>query len=623
MYHLGLNLLLHAILKTLMDRNSIIGLSLIFVILITFAYVNQPNEDEVRAAQRQRDSLAYVQIREDSVARLTAVNAQQQDTLTSIIDTAVAHSRFGVFANFSTGTESFTTIENDEVKVLISNKGGRVYSAELKKQKRSDGSPLILFDGSANEFSYSFATTDAKAISTSELYFTPEKSSDGKILSMKVQLNENQYIEQKYSLTENQNMVAYHLNLVGMEKIIAPNTNYLDLSWKSNIPQQEMSYEAESRTTTAFYRFVDDEPDKISESKDEKVDLKTPVQWISFKQQYFNTTLIADKPFDNGNVEGKIDESKRTIKELSASLSIPYNHNASESFGMKFYFGPNHYKSLAALNMELERIVPMGWGIFRWVNTYIVINVFYFLNQYVSSFGIIILLLTLLIKTVLLPLVYRSYLSAAKMRILKPELDEIKSKYGDDMQKVQQENMKMYRKAGVNPLGGCIPVVLQLPILIAMFQFFPSAFELRQQAFLWSNDLSTYDSIFNLPFSIPGYGDHVSLFAILMTASSIVYTVYNNQMTGVTGQMKWISYFMPLIFLFVLNGYAAGLNYYYFLSNLVTIGQQLAIRRFVDDKALHAQIQENKKKPETKSKLQTSLENMAKKRGVDLNKNKR
>ena len=232
-------------------------------------------------------------------------------------------------------------------------------------------------------------------------------------------------------------------------------------------------------------------------------------------------------------------------------------------------------------------------------------------------------MLTLIVKTVLFPLVYRSYLSAAKMRILKPELDEIKAKFGDDMQKVQQENMKMYRKAGVNPLGGCVPVLLQMPILIAMFQFFPSAFELRQQAFLWSSDLSTYDSILQLPFMIPGYGNHVSLFAILMTASSIFYTVYNNQMTGVTGQMKWISYFMPLIFLFMLNSYAAGLNYYYFLSNLVTIAQQLGIRRFVDDKALHEQIQESKKKPVTKSKFQSRLEDIAKKRGVDLNQGKK
>lgn len=604
-----------------MDRNSIIGLSLIFVILVTFAYFNRPSEDEMRAAQRQRDSLAMVQLREDSAARTIVIKNEQMDSLKAHADSAALQGSFGNFAAFAAGTEQFTTLENENLKVTLTNKGGRIYSVELKNQKRSDGSPLLLFDGKANEFGYAFATSDAKAINTADLFFTPVKSADGKSLSMQVKLGEGHYIEQLYQLTDNPNMVAYHINMVGMDKLVAPTSTYLDLTWRTEIPQQEYSYDAEARATTVYYRYADDEPASLKETEDVKEDLKTPVQWVSFKQQYFNNTLIADKPFDNGTVESKKDESKRTIKTLSASLSVPFTHQPSESFGMKFYFGPNHYKTLSKLDIELERIVPMGWGIFRWVNTYIVINIFYFLNQFISSYGLIILLLTLIIKTVLFPLVYRSYLSAAKMRILKPELDEIKEKYGDDMQRVQQENMKMYRKAGVNPLGGCVPVLLQLPILIAMFQFFPSAFELRQQHFLWSNDLSTYDSILSLPFSIPGYGDHVSLFALLMTTSSLIYTWYNNQMTGVTGQMKWISFFMPVIFLFVLNSYPAGLNYYYFLSNLVTIAQQLLIRRFVDEKALHAQIQENKKKPVTKSKFQSRLEEIAKKRGVDLNPN--
>jgi YidC/Oxa1 family membrane protein insertase len=286
---------------------------------------------------------------------------------------------------------------------------------------------------------------------------------------------------------------------------------------------------------------------------------------------------------------------------------------------MKIYYGPNHYKTLEKLDISLERIVTLGWGIFRWVNKYIVINVFDFLSRYIGSFGIIILLLTLLIKTALLPLVYKSYLSAAKMRLLKPELDEIKEKYDGDMTKMQPENMKLYKKAGVNPFGGCIPVLLQLPILFAMFQFFPSAFELRQQSFLWAEDLSTFDNVLNLPFTIPFYGDHVSLFALLMTISSVAYAMYNNQATGVTGQMKWLGMFMPVIFLFTLNSFAAGLNYYYFVSNLVTIAQQLIIKGFVDEKKLHSELQENKKKPVTKSKFQQKLEDMAKSRGVDLN----
>ncbi|MFN5665590.1 MAG: membrane protein insertase YidC [Bacteroidota bacterium] len=606
-----------------MDRNSIIGLSLIFVILVTFAYINQPSEEQIKAAKRAQDSIALVQLREDSVAKILAAKAIAQDTIKATPDSTFTSKAFGLFAPYATGTESFTSIENDDIKVTFSNKGGRIFKVELKKYKRYDQSPLILVDGQDNEFNYSFATADAKAIQTKDLFFTPLISDDGKSIRMMLSLEEGHFMEQRYTLNSETGTLDYKIELNGLQNVIAPSNNYLDLSISQHAMLQEKSAEAEKRTSTIYYRYTDDEPAFITETTDEKQNLKTAINWIAFKQQYFNTTIIADKFFDNGTIETKSDESGKYVRIMQTSLTVPYNHGEKESFGFKFYFGPNHYKTLAKFDTQLERIIPMGWGIFRWVNKYVVINVFHFLSQFISSFGLIILLLTLIIKTLLLPLVYRSYLSAAKMRALKPELDEIKAKIGDDMGKLQQENMKLYRKAGVNPLGGCVPVLLQLPILFALFQFFPSAFELRGQSFLWAEDLSTYDSILNLPFSIPGYGDHVSLFTILMTVSSIVYAVYNNQMTGVTGQMKWMSYIMPLIFMFVLNSYPAGLNYYYFLSNIVTIGQQLAIRRFVNEDKLHAQIQENKKKPVKKSKFEQKLEDMAKKRGIDTGKLKK
>jgi len=383
---------------------------------------------------------------------------------------------------------------------------------------------------------------------------------------------------------------------------------------------QEKTREAEERVSTIFYRVKNDEPSKLSEGSDAKETIISDLQWVSYKQQYFNQTIIAEKGFTDAVLETKNDPYKTNLRKFSSILTIPYDHKNSESFAMKIYYGPNHYKTLESLNISLERIVTLGWGVFRWVNKYIVINVFDFLSRYIGSFGIIILMLTLLIKTALLPLVYKSYLSAAKMRLLKPEMDDIKEITGGDMTKAQQENMKLYKKAGVNPFGGCIPVLLQLPILFAMFQFFPSAFELRQQSFLWAEDLSTFDNVLDLPFEIPFYGNHVSLFAILMTVSSVVYALYNNQATGVTGQMKWLGLFMPIIFLFTLNSFAAGLNYYYFVSNLVTILQQLTIKFFVDEKKLHEQLQENKKKPVTVSKFQKKLEDMAKSRGVDMNK---
>jgi YidC/Oxa1 family membrane protein insertase len=600
-----------------MDRNSIIGLVLIFLILIGFAWYNQPSEIELQAMKHKQDSIALVNYQADSAAMASAQIVLKNDSLKNVFDTAAAKATYGTFASFSKGEESFTKLENEELLVTFTNKGGRIYSVQLKKQKRFDGTELILFTGDNNRFTYTFNTADGKTINTQDLYFTPVLGADGKSLTMQVKLSDGQYIEQQYALTaDNNQMVDYKLNLVGLQNTIAATNNHLTLNWQQHIIHQEKNFENEVRTSTVYFKTGEEQPDFISESKEEKKDLTTSTKWIAYKQQFFNSTIIADKTFDNASVETRNDPSGEYVKAISTNVTVPYAHNGSETFGMKFYFGPNHYKSLAKLDISLERIVPMGWGIFRWVNKYFVINVFYFLNQYIGNFGIIILLLTVLIKTLVLPMVYKSYVSAAKMRVLKPELDEIKERLGDDMTKIQQENMKLYQKVGVNPLGGCIPMLLQLPILFAMFQFFPSAFELRGQPFLWATDLSTYDSIATLPFNIPGYGNHVSLFTILMTISSLAYTHYNNQMTAVTGQMKWMSYLMPVIFMFVLNSYAAGLNYYYFLSNIATVAQQLIIRQFVDDKAIHAELQENKKKPQKKSKFQEKLEEMAKQRGA-------
>ncbi|MFN5024211.1 MAG: membrane protein insertase YidC [Bacteroidota bacterium] len=598
-----------------MDRNSIIGLSLIFIILITFAYINQPSEEELRLARQKQDSIERVNAQIDSAA---AIMQTAEALKPSTNDSVSLTQQYGVFTALTQGTEEWVSIENDEVKLTLSTKGGRPSRIELKKYKTYTGAPLLMLDGDNNEFGYTFATRENKTIQTQELYFVPKVSENGKSIQMIAQLAEGKQLIQMYALNENENIIDYTLKLNGLQDVIAPNSNYLDFNIRQRILSQEKNADNEKRTSTVYYRFTEDEPTYITETEDKKESLKTPVQWISFKQQYFNTTFIGTQPFSNAVVETRSQENSPYVKNMYANLTVPYEHKAEESFGMKIFVGPNLYKTLAKLDIELERIIPMGWGIFRWVNKYVVINVFHFLSQYITGFGLIIFILTLIIKTVLFPLVYRSYLSTAKMRVLKPEMDEIKAKYGDDLGRTQQENMKLYRKAGVNPMGGCLPVLLQMPILIALFQFFPSAFELRQQSFLWAEDLSTFDSVFNLPFTIPGYGAHVSLFALLMTLSSLAYTYYNNQNTGgINEQMKWLTYLMPVVFLFVLNSFPAGLNYYYFVSNLFTIGQQLAIRRFVDDKQLHAQIQENKKKPVKKSRFEQKLEDMARKRGID------
>jgi YidC/Oxa1 family membrane protein insertase len=312
---------------------------------------------------------------------------------------------------------------------------------------------------------------------------------------------------------------------------------------------------------------------------------------------------------------------KDDFKRFNASLNLAYDASKEKSADFQFYFGPNHFQTLKEAGHDLQKQIPLGWGIFGWVNKFLVIPVFNWLDGYALNYGIIILLLTLIIKSILFPFQYKSYLSQAKMRVLKPEIDDLNKKYeNDDPMKKQQALMGLYKEAGVNPLGGCLPLLLQLPILLAMFNFFPNAIELRQKAFLWADDLSTYDSILTLPFSIPAYGDHVSLFALLMTISTIIYTMMNNQLSGANAQMpqlKWMMYLMPVIFLFVLNSYASGLNYYYFLANVITFGQQFAFTKFVDEKKIHAKIQANKNKPGAKkqSSFQQKLEEMARKRG--------
>jgi YidC/Oxa1 family membrane protein insertase len=420
-----------------MDRNSIIGLGLIFGILITFAYINQPSKEEIEAAKIKQDSINLVRLQNDSTT-LALVQAEKKEAVIAAkgIDSAAKQNAFGSFASFSEGKDDYSILENEELKLKIANKGGRIYQAELKNYKRSDGSPLVLFDGDDNDFSYGFATRDAKAISTKDLYFTPVPAADGKSITMQLKLGENQMVEHYIGFLENQNMVDFKINLIGMNDIIAPNNNFLDLSWKQNMLQQEKTHEAEKNTTTIYYRYPNEDPDYISETKDLKEDIKTPLQWISYKQQYFNSSLIGSTNFENAALETKVDESKKYIKTLTSNIGLTFDHSDKQSYDMQFYFGPNHYKSLSKVGVGLEQVVPMGWGIFGWVNKLLTVNVFYFLSKYMSNFGIIILLLTLIVKTILFPLVYKSYKSSAKMRVLKPEMDEIKVKYGNDMAKL-------------------------------------------------------------------------------------------------------------------------------------------------------------------------------------------
>jgi YidC/Oxa1 family membrane protein insertase len=614
-----------------MDRNSVIGLFLIGILIIAYSVYTQPTEEERLAMQHRSDSIALVQkiaaqqqaAQQQAIAAPAAVPADT--ALTDSARKVLAMQEFGNFSDAAAGTEQLYTVENDLMKITISSKGARIKGVELKNYKTYDGKPVRLMGGDSTAFNLSFPAQN-RSINSSDLYFASNgivAKGSVKMISFRLNAGENKFVEYSYSLTDGSYLVGFRIGVNNLNDVIAPNATYLAFDWKDNVIQQEQSLENERNATTVYYHFMDDEVDKISPAEDEEQSLKTKVKWIAFKQQFFTSVLIADNSFDSPVVETRTDEGQTEyVKKLSASFAMPYDHKPVENYGMKFYFGPNHYQTLKKVDdLGLESQIDLGWGIFGWVNKFIVIPIFNFLNGFNLNFGIIILILTIIIRIIILPLTFGSFKSQAKIKVLAPEIKEINDKAGDDPMKKQQETMALYRKAGVNPLGGCIPGLLQLPILIAMFNFFPTSIELRQQKFLWAHDLSTYDSILDLGFSIPFYGDHVSLFTLLMTVSTLLFTKLNMQMTSATNpQMKWLMYLMPVLFLGVFNNYSAGLSYYYFLSNMFGLGQQYLFKAFIDEEAIHRQMQENKKKPVKKSGFQQRIEQMAKERGYPVKK---
>jgi len=621
-----------------MDKNSAIGLTLILLIFLGFNWYNMPSEEERAEAKRVHDSISTVeqqnaQLNETAIEEAVSDSTTVYGTVTPetlVKDSAALaeyKEQFGEFGNASMGEDGTVVIENELLAITVNKKGGHPLSVQLKKYRTHDSLPLLLFDGQSNRFSLDFFAKNNR-VSTQELYFEP--SSQGfsvtgenkKSLSMRLPAGPEQYIEYVYTVTGGSYLVDFDINFVGMQNVIERNATTLDLHWRNDLPHQEKSLQNERDNSTIYYRFSDDEVDYISERSDEKEEIKTDLQWVAFKQQFFSSVLINKDGWEGqSDLETTRDEASTTVvKTFDAKLTVPYGHREIENVALQFYYGPNQYNSLKDLDLGLESMVPLGWGIFGWVNRFAVIPMFNLLKDTGLGYGIIILILTLTIKMVLMPFTYKAYMSTAKMRVLKPEIDEINQKFEgkDDPMAKQQATMALYSKAGVNPLGGCLPMLFQMPILIALFRFFPASIELRQQSFLWADDLSSYDSIYDLPFDIPFYGDHVSLFTLLMTISTIIYTKSNMSMQAGNPQMeqmKWMMYLMPVMMLGWFNNYASGLSYYYFLANMVTFGQNFAFRKFVDDDAIHAKLQENKKKPKKQSGFQKRLEDMAKQRG--------
>lgn len=593
-----------------MDRNTVIGFSLIFLILIGYYWYTAPTPEQQAAFDKQRDSIAQVEAAKANPVKPATAAANVSKASISA-DTALVKS-LGGFASQLSGKADVVQLRSKQLSVDVRTKGGNMGRVMLNGHKRSDSSALELLSNidAYNEWFFELYTANGP-LKSSDFYWNVVKQSPS---SVTMRLGDtSRYIDQTYTLDADGYTVKHAMAFKGIDELIKSRTSGIKIFWRAQLHKQERDMKWETQNTTVVYKMVGEDADKLDVASPDAEELKNNLEWVGFKQQYFSAIMVADSTFSSdAKISWKESKEPGKIKDLQAEVYLDFDRQSYKEYGFSYYFGPNQYYTMqeakvGKANAGLERVIPLGWGLFGWVNRYVVIPVFHALDGVIGSMGIIILLLTIIIKTALLPLVYKSYISTAKMRILKPELDVIKEKHGNDMQKMQQDNMALYRKAGVSPMSGCVPVLLQMPILFAMFQFFPNAFELRQKAFLWATDLSQYDGPM-LGFNIPFYGDHVSFFTILMTVSTLIYTHFNNQLSGVTGQMKYIGYFMPIIFLGVLNDYAAGLTWYYFVSNMITFGQQWVIRRTVDDTKLHAQIAENRKKPVTKSKFQQRME---------------
>jgi len=651
-----------------MDRNTITGIILIFVIFIGFSLYNNNKTNksydkailnaesyystgDIESARSEYiNALRYKPNQPDVIEKVNAINLElgiipetiKSDTIVSqtlkeeVVSTNIPVvsqniNQLGVFANAAVGDNEFITLENNKVELKISLKGGRVYSARLKDYRTHDSLPLILFSGDSTVFGFNFFTVDNRAVQTNNLYFEPTTdtrsfvvTSEPRTVTLRLKADDNRYVEYKYTLAPDKYMVDFDVNFKSMESIIASNQNSLTLEWKMYMPQQEKGRQNEENYSTVKYKYFQGDVGgfRLRQTKElESEDITTKLKWIAFQDQFFSSVLLSNDFFLNGSVSStRTLTSQKYIRYYTSETGVPFNSGSASAISMKLYYGPNHITTLRKEGFELESLVFLGKNIIGWINRFVIIPIFNWLDNFIGSYGLIILILTVIIKVVLFPLTFKSMQSQAKMKVLKPLVDELGKKFPkkEDAMKKQQATMALYKKAGVNPMGGCLPMILQMPILFAMFRFFPVSIELRQEHFLWATDLSTYDSILTLPFTIPMYGDHVSLFTLLMTAS----TLLTMKMTGTspgTDQpgMKLMMYFMPVMFMFILNNFSAGLTYYYFLANMITFGQNLIAKQFINPDSVLATLEANKKKPQTKSKWQQRLENAAKRRGIN------
>jgi YidC/Oxa1 family membrane protein insertase len=593
-----------------MDKNQAIGLVLIAGLLIVYSLVFRPPAEEIAPVTDSTSVEAPVE------TQPTIIERQKEETS---LDTALISEQFGVFAPMMSGNSQLINIETDLVRYTFNTQGGQIERAELKEYKTYTGDPLVLLTSDNSQEEWTIQTTKGN-INTSLLFF--ESNTGNKTLTgdetaeirFKSVAADGGSIEYTYLISANSYEVGFKAKVNGLTTSILGEE--ATLKWSRAMSRYENNLEdSRNKTTISYYTGAEDFDELKALSKDPESEiLSEPVKWASFNQKFFNTGIIAENGFKTAALNTAIPlGDTAVVKAGTMELKVPMS-DLYEGANFTYFIGPKEYKTLKQVGYDYEENVYMGYALVSWVNKYILVELFAFLEGSIANYGIIIMIIVLIVKMILFPLTRKSYLSMAKMKVLKPELDELKEKHGGDMQKMQQEQMALYRQVGVNPISGCLPMVLQMPILFAMFFFFPNAIELRQQSFLWATDLSTYDVLINLPFTIPFYGSHVSGFTLLMTVSTMVYTWSQNQVSTVQGPMKNIGYIMPVVFMFVLNSYSSGLSFYYFVSNVVTFSQQTLIRRFVDDEKIRNTLMDNKKKNanKKKSKFQQRLEDAMK-----------
>ncbi len=625
-----------------MDKNTIIGIVLILGILFTFNFLNKETAEQ-QLAREQVEAKYNDSIQELKNVEQLAENVEEVEVITvsdsarpnfGMID-SLAQSKltkqFGIFASASQGAANYYTIENDLLKLTLSSKGGKVVKAELKKYQSYPNymiardslkdiaakdlpilEPLQLFDEDSSTMFFDIAMNSSKNLKTSDLYFTPIKTESNNIVLRAKTSEEGKYIEMSYKLEDNYD-VDFNLTFAGLEDEVE---GKIDLNWEMKSLITEKEAEGQSRMSSVFYKPSDDGRTYLSELTEAEEELESKTDWVAFKHCYFSSMVMSENGFEKGgNVYSNPIKTAKYSDEYKAVINVSTEIDDKTKVPLKFFFGPNEYEVLKAHDNESEDIIDLGWGVFRWTAKWLIMPIFNFLNGLGIAMGIIILLVTITVRLIILPLTYKNYKSSAKMKVLKPEIEEINAKFKDgDAAKKQQATMALYRQTGVNPMAGCLPLFIQMPILLAVFRFFPSSLELRQRSFLWAEDLSTYESVMDLGFNIPFYGDHVSLFTLLLCISTIFYTRMNSSQMSMPSNpgmpnMKIIMYMMPLMMLFFLNNYAAGLTFYYFCGNLITMGLMIFVKKYlISEDKIRATIDSNKLKPKKQSAFQQRMQ---------------